>query len=97
MTNKPIKIKPIKIKLGTIHCPDWMDRPLGLFIRVIVPTFWILFVIGLAITYSPWWLFLLLLMPTGLVKFGEKGLKHQKDKAKRLEEWKESLKEETKK
>jgi len=86
--------KKLKVfRLGTINCPDWMDRPLGILIKVIVPAFWILFVVGLAIAFSPWWLFLLLLMPKGLVTKGLSS-RYQKERDRRLLEWKVSLKKE---
>lgn len=49
----------MKLFIVRVSCPDWLDVPLMTFIVVM----WIGFIVGLAITYSPWWLFLLILAP----------------------------------
>ncbi len=47
----------MKIPLGRVTCPDWLDYPLMVLIALVYLTF----IIGLALAYSPWWLLLGLL------------------------------------
>ncbi len=70
------------IKLGEINCPDWLDIPL----MILIPLAYLLFVIGLAIVYSPWFLLLLVLVPTGRRDMKKKWQKHI---AERIKKWKE--------
>ena len=47
----------MKIFLGRVSCPDWLDFPL----MAVIVTMWLGFIAALAIVYSPWWLLLGLL------------------------------------
>jgi len=49
----------MKIKIGHITCPDWLDPP----VMILIPAVWLLFVIGVAIIDNTLWLLLLFLCP----------------------------------
>lgn len=71
-----------------IKCPDWMDGPLMMLVRILSIALiicYIVFVACLAIFYSYWFLFLLLLTPSFKVRKGKS--KDEKEKLERFEEW----------